>query len=200
MAEVKAHKQQMGMVVHKDILASEADAILGKGAPIYYSLMTAISEEIRSFMKPGARVVDLYSHGGIWIEHLKNEASINCRFLSINSTEEEKERCKNTLRMNIHLGEVEEHKMDLSSEFPDSPADLVLAILGMSRIERERALEIFRSAWMHMSKNSAMILTDVIKNENGKILNWPQMAMEAGFKEVRMIWHSKEIATWMMMK
>ncbi|MFA5312633.1 MAG: hypothetical protein WC375_04830 [Methanomassiliicoccales archaeon] len=200
MAEVKAEKTLAGMNMHTDILASEVDAVMDRGSPLYHSLVRAISEQSRPFLNPGSRVVDLFSNGGLWIEQLEKEAAFRCKFLSFNSTEEQKERCKDVLRMGIHLGNVAEFKVDLGAEFPNVPSDLTLSIMGLSSFDPERRGRLMKEMSSHIQKRGALIIVDKACGIEGEIVDWVGAMEKAGFKGCRMFWQTGEVRGWIATK
>jgi hypothetical protein len=173
---------------------------MDRGSPLYHSLTKAISEQARPFLTPGSRVVDLFSNGGLWIERLEKEAAFRCSFLSINSTEEEKERCKNVLRMGIHLGSVIEFKMDMGTEFPDVPSDHTLSIMGLSSFDGERRDQLLKEISSHTQKRGALVLVDKANDVDGKFVNWVRTMEQAGFKGCSKFWQSAGVCAWIATK
>jgi hypothetical protein len=200
MAEVKAEKHQMSLAMDTDILASEVDAVMDRGSPLYYSLIKAISEQSRPFLNPGSRVVDLFSNGGQWIEQLEKEAAFRCRFLSFNSTEEQKERCKDVMRMGIHLGNVAEFKIDLETEFPNVPSDLTLSVMGLSSFDAERRGQLMKEMSSHIQKRGALILVDRSIDIDGENVDWVRTIKDAGLGECKMFWNTGDVCAWIANK
>jgi len=200
MAEVNAEKNPFGIAMHTDIPASEDDAVMDRGSPQYYALNKAISDQARPFLNPGSRVVDLFSRGGMWLEGLQKEAAFRCKFLSINSTEDEKEMCKNTLRMGIHLGDVIEHKMDMAEEFPNVPSDLTLSVMGLSSLESERREQLMGEMFHHTQKCGAMIFVDKGIDTVGAKVDWVGMMRSAGFKGTKIFWQTGDVCAWIATK
>ncbi|MCE5297298.1 MAG: hypothetical protein LLG16_09400 [Euryarchaeota archaeon] len=200
MAEVKAEKHQMSLAMDTDILASDVDAVMERGSPLYHSLIKAISEQSRPFLNPGSRVVDLFSNGGQWIEQLEREASFRCRFLSFNSTEEQKERCKDVMRMGIHLGNVSEFKIELGTEFPNVPSDLTLSIMGLSSFDAERRGQLMKEMSSHLQKRGAAIIVDRSVDVIGENIDWVRAMKDAGFRESMMFWKTGDVCAWIANK
>ncbi|MFA5314227.1 MAG: hypothetical protein WC375_13075 [Methanomassiliicoccales archaeon] len=200
MAEVKAEKHQMNLAMDSDVLASDVDAVMDRGSPLYYSLIKAISEQARPFLNPGSRVVDLFSNGGQWIEQLEKEAAFRCRFLSFNSTEEQKERCKDVMRMGIHLGNVAEFKMDMETEFPNVPSDLTLSVMGLSSFDSERREQLMKEMSSHLQRRGAMIIVDRSIDVDGENINWVKTMKDAGFKDCKTFWKTGDVCAWIANK
>ncbi|OPY31106.1 MAG: tRNA (cmo5U34)-methyltransferase [Methanomassiliicoccales archaeon PtaU1.Bin124] len=192
MAEAKNHE---AFVPHASMAAS-LDAMLNWGTPGYYSLCKAMGEAARPFLRPNARVIDLNARGGDWLEPLLAEASFRCRFIALNATEADKDRCMDRFRMEIHLGDVQEMRRDLCEGVPPITGDVTICALALTHKSEECQRNVLHGVFKHTHKGGAMLLVESSSPEN----DWREALLEAGFSEVRTIWSSSMAAAWLAIK
>jgi hypothetical protein len=191
MAEAKA---QTPFVPHEGMAAS-MDAMLQRGTPGYYSLCQAMSEAARPFLRPNSRVIDLNARGGDWIEPLLEQSSFRCKFIALNSTEADKDRCMDRFRMDIRLGLVQEMRRDLCEGIPPITGDLTICALALSSKPSDCQERVLKSIHKHTQKSGGVILVEQLSGTN-----WENELREAGFKDVTRIWSSSRVGAWVAVK
>jgi len=191
MAEAKA---QISFVPHEGMAAS-IDAMLQRGTPGYYSLCQAMSEAAKPFLRPNARVIDLNARGGDWIEPLLEQSSFRCRFIALNSTDADKERCMDRFRMDIRMGAVQELKRDLCEGIPPITGDLTICALAMTTKPSECQERVLKGIYKHTQKGGGVILVEELSGTN-----WENELRQAGFKDVVRIWSSSRVGAWVAVR
>lgn len=192
MAEVKT---QETFVPHQGMGAS-FDAMLQRGTLGYHSLCQAMAEAARPFLRPNSRIVDLNARGGDWLEPLLVESSFRCRFIALNATEQDKERCMDRFRMDIHLGVVQEMRRDLCEGVPPITADLTICALALSSKSADCQAKVLKGIHKHTQKGGALILVEALSLDT----DWEKELRMAGFSKVKMIWNVNKVSSWLAEK
>jgi hypothetical protein len=192
MAEARS---QEAFVPHDGISASN-DAMLLRGTPGYYSLCDAMAEAAKPFLRPNSRIVDLNARGGDWLEPLLAQASFRCRFIALNATDAEKDRCMDRFRLDIGLGIVQEMRRDLCEGVPPITGDLTVCALALSSKSSECKVKVLKGVHKHTQKGGAMLLVDVISPD----IDWEQELSHAGFSQVSKIWKNNKVSAWLAVK
>ena len=134
--------------------------------------------------------------GGDWLAPLLAESSFRCRFIALNATEADKERCMNRFRMEIHLGDVQEMRRDLCEGVPPITGDLTICALALEQKSEECQRNVLNGIHKHTQKGGAMVLVEALSPES----DWNEALTEAGFSEVKMFWSSNGAAAWLAIK
>jgi hypothetical protein len=192
MAEAKT---QESFVPNQGMDAS-FDAMLQRGTPGYYSLCRAMGEAAKPFLRPNSRIVDLNARGGDWLEPLLTESSFRCRFIALNATEQDKDRCMDRFRMEVHMGIVVEMKRDLCEGVPPITAELTMCALALSNKSAECQTKVLKGIFKHTQKGGGMILVENLSTE----VDWENELKMAGFSKVKMIWNNNKISSWLAEK